>query len=346
MKRVTIQDVADKVGVTKGLVSRALRGKYNVSEKMREEITRTAVAMGYDFNKLRAKGKKRNKCLLIMTSEMLLKKDYWRPIIRTLTATLEENHINLEYQIYDEASCGEADVNKLRSVDASGYVFINNNPEILVRAAENTYLPVVVIDPKTVMSGRHLQIKYSNFNSFYDLTKLLIRSGHKDLVFYGPKAESASFNEREQGFKASVADSDQKGVNAYEVLFENSDGQYANNENFEKMLRTHPEITAVLCANDIIAINAMKSIASIGKSVPKDYAVVGFDNISESSHPNVDLTTVNVPREGLGEEAAKYLIDQINNKKIKYSQIVIDCETVIRGSIGDVGLKENTSWQE
>ena len=317
MKRVTIQDIADKVGVTKGLVSRALRGKYNVSEKMREEITRTAVSLGYDFNKLRAKNKRRSKCLLIMTSDMLLKKDYWQPIIRTLTNTLDEKHVNLEYLIYDENSCGQADVARLKAVEASGYVFMNNNPEILLRATENTNLPVVVIDPKTVLSGKHLQIKYSNFNSFYDITKLLIKAGHKHFVFYGPRAESASFIERMQGVLTCVGDNATSGVTVSEVLFDNESGSYADNESFEDVLRSRPEITAVMCANDIIAINAMKSIEGIGKKVPEDYVVVGFDNIAESADPKISLTTVNVPREDLGAEAARYLINHINNKPVK-----------------------------
>ena len=265
-----------------------------------------------------------------------MKKDYWQPIIRTLTATLDEKHVNLEYLIYDEHHCGQQDVNKLKAVEASGYVFMNNNPEVLVRAAENTNLPVVVIDPKTVMSGRHLQIKYSNFNSFYDLTKLLLKLGHRNFVFYGPKGESTSFTEREQGFLTCIADNADEGVTAREVLFDNGEGSYADNERFEKLLLTRPEITAIVCANDIIAINALKSVRSLGKSVPADYAVVGFDNIAESGEKDYDLTTVNVPREELGAEAARYLINHINNNQIKYSQIVIDCETVIRGSIGNV----------
>ncbi len=341
MKRVTIQDIADKVGVTKGLVSRALRGKYNVSEKMREEITGTAVAMNYDFGKLRAKTKKRGKCMLIMTSNTLLKRDYWQPIIRAITATLDERHINLEYLIYDENGITADDVAKIKAMDVSGFIFMHNNPETLVRAAEKTNLPVVVIDPKKVMSGRHLQIKYSNFNSVYDLTKLLIACGHRDILFYGPKGESTSFNEREQGFCVCMADSESQGVVAHEILFENSNGQYADNERFTQFLSCHDGVTAIVCANDIIAINAMKSIAKLNKKVPDDYAVVGFDNISESAFDNIGLTTVNVPREELGAEAARYIINHINNKQIKYSQIVIDCETVIRRSIGNISSKEN-----
>ena len=336
MKRVTVQDIADRVGVTKGLVSRALRGKYNVSEKMREEIMSTAVSMGYDFNRLRAKTKNRGKCMLIMTSRMLLKKDYWQPIIRTITATLDEKHIALEYLVFDEDNIGPSDVAKIKAVDVSGFVFMHNNPEILVRAAEKTKFPVVVIDPKSVMSGKHLQIKYSNFNSVYELTKMLIGAGHKHVAFYGPRGESASFNEREHGFSACVADIGDPEVTAYEVLFENSDGQYADNARFERFLMENPQVTAIVCANDIIAINAMASINKMGKKIPGDYAVAGFDDIAESRSEALDLTTVNVPREELGAEAARYLTSHIENKHIKYSQIVIDCETVIRGSTGDI----------
>lgn len=338
MKRVTIQDIADKVGVTKGLVSRALRGKYDVSEKMLEEITHAAVAMNYDFSKLRAKNKTRSKCLLVMTSKMLLEKDYWQPIIRAITATLEEKHVNLEYQIYDEETFGAEDVSKIKDINAAGYIFMHNNPEVLVKAAENTNRPVVVIDPKNPMQGRHLQVKYSNFNSFYEITELLVKSGHKNFLFYGAKDESVSFTERERGFSASIDNNAESGVKAYKLLFKNTSGSYADNVGFSEMLTAHPEITAIVCANDIIAINAMKSITKAGKKVPDDYAVVGFDNIAESGYPNVNLTTVNVPREDLGREVAKYLVNHINKKHIKYSQITIDCETVIRSSIGNITL--------
>lgn len=336
MKRVTIQDIADKVGVTKGLVSRALRGKYDVSEKMREEITHAAVAMNYDFSKLRAKNKTRSKVLLVMTSKMLLEKDYWQPIIRVITATFEEKHVNLEYQIYDEETLGAEDVEKIKNVNAAGYVFMHNNPDVLVKTAENTGRPVVVIDPKNNLQGRHLQVKYSNFNSCYEITSLLIRGGHKNFLFYGATDESSSFIEREQGFSASISDNAASGVKGYKLLFKNAAGNYADNAGFVEILHKHPEISAVVCANDIIAINAMKSITKMGKKVPDDYAVAGFDNIVDSGYSNIDLTTVNVPREDLGREVAKYLVNHINKKHIKYSQIIIDCETVVRGSTGNI----------
>lgn len=341
MKRVTVEEIAKEVGVSKGLVSRALTGKYNVSDQVRDEITRTAVAMGYDFGRLRSNNKKRSKCVLVMSSNMLLKEEYWQPIIQTIITTLDEAHINLEYFIYDEKNFSQDDILRLKAINASGYFFMHNNPKELLAAVENTNRTVVVVDPRTVQTGKHLQVKYNNFNSFYELTSRLIDKGHKHFLFYGPTGSSASFNEREQGVVTCVRDNADKKATVTEVLFSNESGNYADNAKFEKCLREHPEITAVFCANDIIAMNAKKSIERLGKKIPEDYSLVGFDNIRESSENGIDLTTVNVPRMELGREAARYLIKHISNQQIRYSQIVIDCEIVERGSVREIkGKKE------
>jgi len=339
-KRVTIQDIADSLGITKGLVSRALTGKYNVSDQMREQITEKAVELDYDFSKLRSKSKKRSKCLLVMSSELFLNKDYWQPIIRSLTTTLDAHRINLEYLVYDVKSISADDIVKLKSAYASGYVFINDNPEPLLRAAERTNLPVVVIDPKTILSGKHLQIKYNNFYSFYQLACKLIQGGHKNFLFYGPAHESVSFAEREQGLAAAVAENHEIGAKLKRVLFDNAAGTYCDEEKLRAALAEYPATTAVFCANDIVAIQAVKTLAKMGKKVPDDVSVVGFDNIFESGLPQYSLTTVNVPRAELGEEAATYLVNHITNKQIKYSQIVIDCEIVIRNSVKNINSEE------
>lgn len=338
-KRVTIQDIANRLGVTKGIVSRALTGKYNVSDKMRDEITHTAVEMGYDFSKLRSKNRKRSKCIMIMCSQMLSNVDYWQPIIGAITTTLDGAHINLDYFIYDQTTCNADDAYRLKSMDASGYVFMSHNPACLLQAAEQTNRPTVVIDPKEMQTGKHLQIKYNNVYSFYHLTKLLYENGHRHFLFYGPDGTTTSFTEREQGFKSAISElrkTSTERVTAHEVLFANLDQQYADNAAFEEKLLQHPKTTAIVCANDIIAYNAHQSICRMGKKVPDDFSLVGFDNISPSAIGGLELTTVNVPRRELGVEAARYIIRHITNQQIRYSQIVIDCEIVRRDSIRNI----------
>src|SRR5574344_2116485 len=102
MARVTLEDIAKACGVTKGLVSRSLAGKYNVSDEMRTRIAQKAAELGYDTTHLRKKKEIINRVLLVISSRMLLKEDYWQPIIKSLSKTLDFSSVVLEYFVYEE----------------------------------------------------------------------------------------------------------------------------------------------------------------------------------------------------------------------------------------------------
>jgi len=131
-KRVLLEDIAKEVGVTKGLVSRALAGKYNVSDEMRDRINQKAVELGYDFTKLRSKKADAKKCTLIISKRILLKEDYWQPIIRSVSATLDRYNIMLEYQIYDEDNLNKEFIAQLRELRTNAFIMMHENPLILV----------------------------------------------------------------------------------------------------------------------------------------------------------------------------------------------------------------------
>ncbi len=331
MKRVTIEMIAQELGVSKGLVSRALTGKINVSNEMRNAIIQKAIEMGYDFNKLRTK---RNRCniMLITTGNMLLTEDYWQPIIRSIADTLDEHNINLEYFTYNEGDLSTKQLQSLIRSDVKGYIFIHNNLDSVLSTVEKTNTPVVIVDPRRLEMGKNLRVKYSNHDSVYKLTEYLIDQGHTHLCFYGSQNLSLSFLERCQGFDSCISMHARENVQGYHVFFDNREGDYADNNRFEAFLRENPQVTAIVCANDIVAYNAQKSIIRMGKKVPEDYSVTGFDNLARSRTSTPTLTTVNVPRKEIGEVVANYLIDRINKKRIGYSQIIIDCELVIGDS--------------
>ena len=83
-KSVRLIDIANECGVTKGLVSRALAGKYNVGDETRNLIMQKAVELGYDFNKLRVKTPKKPSVVIIVSSSILTKEIYWQPILKNL----------------------------------------------------------------------------------------------------------------------------------------------------------------------------------------------------------------------------------------------------------------------
>jgi LacI family transcriptional regulator len=95
-------------------------------------------------------------------------------------------------------------------------------------------------------------------------------------------------------------------------------------------------ITAIVCANDIIALNAIKTINRLGKKVPEDISVIGFDNIRTGDFMTPRLSTFNIPRQEIGEEVAKYVANSIKSHQIPYSQIVIRCDFIERESNAEI----------
>ena len=90
--------------------------------------------------------------------------------------------------------------------------------------------------------------------------------------------------------------------------------------------------TAVFAASDVVAIGVMSAIQAAGLEIPKDIAVVGFDDIFLAAHTQPPLTTVRVPAYGLGWTAAELLISLIEGEEA--SSVTLETELVIRDSCG------------
>lgn len=330
--RVRLEDIAKSCGVTKGLVSRALAGKYNVSDEMRNRIVQKAAELGYDNAHLRSRPEVISRVLLIISSRMMLKEDYWQPIIKTIAKTLDFSSVALEYFVYEENKIDDELLTKLTTSKCNAFIVIHSNQTPISDHLKNLCKPVVEVDPKYFHSDCVTKVKFSNYDSMYQAAEELIHHGHKLLAFYGSDAHSTSFRERHEGFLACVEAYKKDGVTGVSIDFDNSNLNYSDNALLEKSLRQYP-VTALICANDIIALNAYQVIGKIGKRIPEDISVIGFDNIKEGEYATPPLSTFNVPREELGKEIANYLIGMFGDKQLQYSQIVIHCPFVPRASI-------------
>ena len=329
MKKPTLEQIAKECGVTKGLVSRALGGKNNVSDATREKIIRKATELGYDTSKLKAYKVSSNHVLLISSGRILFKEDFWQPIITSISSTLSRYNLILEYFVFDEDNIDDALLKKLKESSCSAYIVIHITPTPIMNIVINKNKPTVVVDPKTFYSEA-TQFKFSNYDSVYLATKRLIEQGHTNIAFYGSDSHSTSFRERHEGFMACM-ETHREEVMPYSIIFNNDKKNYADEDLFIDALKNNP-ITAVVCANDIIALNAIKTINRLNKRVPEDISIVGFDNIRAGEFMSPRLTTFNIPRQEIGEEVAKYVANSIKSHQIAYSQIVIRCNYIERES--------------
>jgi len=333
MKKVRLEDIARECGVTKGLVSRALAGEYNVSDKTRNLIVQKAVELGYDFSRLRSKSKTRKTVTLVAARSILLKEDFWQPILEHLSAVLNRSSIDLDYFVFNSDGVDDDALAKLRESPCIAFIVLHVNPDEIYETLVETGKPIIEVDPKIVHADGSTQVKLSNYNSIYFAVAHLYKYGHRAILFYGSDMHSTSFRERHEGFKAAVEDTRAQGLVGYEAMFDNSDLQYSDNDLLRATLEEHPDITALVCANDLCALNAYKVIARMGKRIPEDYSVIGFDNIRTDIRVIPTLSTFNVPREQIGEEIGRYVIGLTTGDRPQYSVFVVRCSYIERDSV-------------
>lgn len=332
-KAVRLEDIARECGVTKGLVSRALAGKYNVGDETRNLIMKKAVELGYNFDKLRAKNKKKKSVVIVVSSTILMKEDYWQPIIKNMYATLNRASIKMEYFVFDSENIDMDSVRKLKNNPCIAFVVLHRNPDEIFYELVKYNKPIIEVDPKFMHFYGATQVKYSNYTSIYEATEKLISYGHKHICFYGSDMHAMSFRERHEGFLSCVEKNKNNGVVGYDVIFDNSDLQYSDNEMLKKALTKNEKITAIICANDICALNAYKVVEKLGKKVPDDYSIIGFDNVQVGRTSSPALSTFNVPREQIGDEVGLYIVRLTQDDKPQYSEFIIRCDFIERDSI-------------
>ena len=335
MKKPTLEQIAKECGVTKGLVSRALGNKNNVSDETREKIIRKATELGYDTNKLKAYKFSSNHVLLVSSTRILFKEDFWQPIISSISSTLSRNNLIVEYFVFDEDKVDDELLKKLKNSSCGAFIVIHVTLKPIMDVLISKNKPTVVVDPKTFYSEL-TQFKFSNYDSAYSAARRLIEQGHKHIAFYGSDSHSTSFRERHEGYMACM-DANKERVVPYSLIFDNSEKNFADEEMLVNALENNP-ISAIVCANDIIALNAIKTIYRLHKQVPKDISIIGFDNIKAGELTTPALSTFNIPRQEIGEEVAKYVANTIKSHQISLSQIVVRCDFIERDSNIKIGM--------
>jgi DNA-binding LacI/PurR family transcriptional regulator len=106
----------------------------------------------------------------------------------------------------------------------------------------------------------------------------------------------------------------------------------------QALLQLSPRLTAVFVASDVVAMGAMLAIKEAGLRIPKDIAVVGFDDIPLAEYYDPPLTTVHLPAFGLGWAGGERLIRLIQGDELDQENVFLESELVVRKSSGEASL--------
>lgn len=318
-----IKDVAKAAGVSVSTVSNVMNNKKNVGEETRARILKICSEMAY-FPNMAGKGLKSGTSNTILFNFSDFDRSFYLKIINGISDYTNENN-------YDLIICTFKSCEKyMRSSLTAGCISLDSQMtnDFLNRVAGEPY-PIVVLD-RIVDNPYVKSIVVNNYEPMCELVQGVINRCYRRFGFIGGLEETTDNIERYQAFLDTLEKN--------RIIFHRENyfsGNYREKSGFRaaKIMLLSEELPEVLiCANDNMAIGAIKAFRENGLRVPEDIAVTGFDNCDLSEV--IGLTTIDIPNYERGYLAAQYLIENINGKhnvdpfkisaKVKWRKTVLE----------------------
>lgn len=335
---VTIYDIARITGYSAATISRALCGSGSINENTRERILKAAEMTGYKPNAAaRSLITKHSKMIGVIVENESFTNGLEHPLFGGI---LENFRQQVESSGYDliylskrlNANMSYIDHCKYRNIEGILIVCSQyEDPEIsklissgIPCVSSNEFFPGVC----TVVS--------ENTESCRKGVEYLISKGHTKIGFIGGpfQINSPASIERAEGYKQGLRSA---GIKINENYLEKC--QYWELDSgikcAEKLFTRAPELTAVLCASDTIAAGVMQYLKKIGKRVPEDVSIIGFDDSLVASCCTPPLTTFRQNRELIATTCAEKLLAAIDGNA-SYEIVRIPVDFVERNSVGNV----------
>lgn len=332
--RITMADVARQAGVSIMTVSRAVNGKEGISAETRLQVLEVIKTLGY-----RPSGIARSLATQRTLTLGLVVPDISNPFFSEVTRGVEFLANQQGYHVFlcnteEDPSREQALIQSLEEKRVDGLILCSSrlSEELLIGLLGR--LPAIVLINRRLIQPEHdaaidSVIVDEQGGGEMAVRHLISRSRRRIGFLAGPPA-SFSGHGRLEGYRRALKSA---GVSA------NPDwvapchptvdsGQQAA----AHLLEAHPEIDALFCYNDLVAVGALHACSALGRRVPDDLAIVGYDDIPLAALVTPSLTTLRSPRFELGSHAVEVLIRRIQGCPGGCEHQVLPVELVIRGS--------------
>jgi len=335
--RVTIKDVAKKAGVSISTVSRVLTPQANnyMREETREKVLKAIKELDYrpDMRAQSLRGIGTRIIGLIMP-------DALNPFYQELAYVLEEVCYREKYGLLVCSSKNSitrelAYTDLLESQKVDGIILSTVGlKEIKLNNLVKRGIPIVLMDRD--VPGADIPVMFTNnYLGGCQATQHLIDLGHKRIACIVGSMNTLSSINRLKGY----ADTLQKnGLEVDRKLIKEGKLIYKDGYKLMKELlrKSSDGFTAIFCLNDLVALGAMRAIQEDSKSIPSDYSIVGFDNISLSSVSNPPLTTVAQPIKQIAQGAFRTIKRWKKQGLLKKEHKFWDTRLIVRESCEEI----------
>lgn len=337
-KKTTILDIAQTLCMSRNTVSKALNGSSSVSDKAREAILNKAKEMNYKgfiYDQHQDAPSVRSGNIVFLTGNFSAQALFWPFVVKGIEEIVSQVNYNFSIKLIREDDLNSDTLPfHFNKDDMDGIICTELYHKPYIDKLISTNIPLILIDSVSDVFDNVLEydvVLMENIHSIQILTTKLIEAGHKKLGFVGKINHCRSFYERYLGFNQAFTSIGTIPPNVYNIIPEKD--IYPVEWLMMKLKSLSELPTALVCANDSIAINVMKAAKNLNLQIPGDLAITGFDDVSEASLVEPPLTTVNIHKEALGKRAAEILLWRIKNPNRPFEITYIENILRYRNSI-------------
>ncbi len=337
MKKITIEDVAKRAGVTKGTVSAVINSRNVVKPETRDSVLNSMRELNF-----RPKGVARNlKNGNQYKSIGIIIKDLNYPFYTSIATGVKEYANSKGYSVIVASSenehKSEQNFSHLFSAkDVKGAIIApivegKSERENLFKLKMINYPFVLLEDVKGIQANI---VAIDNIKAMKKAVKYLIETGHTKIIHFAGPQQSTHTQERIDGFRHAFSESPlvfSKDMivsvgSKYEISFQKTIEYFQN-----KKRKDYP--TAIVCFNDQQALGVMNALIKLKIKIPDEISIIGNDDIYYANIYPVPLTSIRAPQNEIGKKAAEILIKNIESSKIlPIEKIYLKTEFILRQS--------------
>lgn len=328
----TIRDVARRAEVGISTVSRVINDTGYVSAQTRAKVLKAMQELSYYPNEIARSLKRKN-----TYSIGLVLTDISNPFFGEVAHAVESAARNRNYTLLFSSTGADAkqeaaaiDLFLEKQVDGIIW-FAPSDMEKVQEVSTVRKTPVVII---TAQPGHLNQnaVYVNDARGAFEAVTHLVRLGHRRIGYIAEPDRANVSQERLRGYRWALKEN---GILVDSDLIVRGNFQEGSaSQAIDHMCSLESRPTAIFAANDLMAIEAMNRIRSLGLRVPEDVAIVGFDDVKMSGLPGIDLTTVSQPKKEMGREAARLLIDSLTQEQSSIRQVILSPHLVVRKTCG------------
>ena len=323
---ISIKDVARLAGVSITTVSRVINKFPTVKEKSRIRVIEAIKQLKFQpsvYAQRLASGKSNVVTLVIPRYEGIFYSFYALELIRGIGTMCAALNLDLLLHLADGTT-------QLSVKGTGGAIFadvISNRQQL--EDVLSLGVPCIVINNRV----EDLEVSYiaiDNLTGAKNAVEYLIGLGHKKIAHISGDFITQAARERLEGYKKALKEKNIPFHEKYVFKTDFSRGQAR--QAAEKLFKMEGRPTAVFVASDSMALEVMAVAHELGREIPRDLSIVGFDDNPSGLYGPVALTTVRQPLIKMAQESVKELHRLMSHKKEKIKKLILPTELVIRES--------------